>query len=170
MKIEAVPRFYAEAVSPNIKGDHIWISITSSRSEFADLKPNPNCKGILRLSFDDVGDVFKFDDCDRNSIVLTPISDDQALGIWEFVDARLGTFEKIFVHCDAGISRSPAVAAALSKHYLGSEEYFFKVGIYFPQEYTYRTLLKMKDIPVDDQQLKQYYYSLQNECVRLPFK
>lgn len=170
MKIEPVPRFFAEKISASIEESHIWISITSTRSTFADLKPNPNCKGILRLSFDDVSNVFRFDDYDRGSPILTPISEDQCQGVWEFVDARLGTFKSIYVHCDAGISRSPAIAAALSKFYLGSEEYYFKAGIYFPQEFVYCSLLKVKNIAVDDQQLKQYYHALQNECVRLPFK
>ena len=170
MKIEPVPRFFAEKISAEIKETHLWISITSTRSTFADLKPNPNCKGILRLSFDDCSDIFRFDDYDCGSPILTPISEDQCQGVWEFVDARLGTFKSIYINCDAGISRSPAVAAALARHYLGSEEYYFKVGIYFPQEYVYRSLLKAKNIEVDDQQLKVYYYALQNECVRLPFK
>lgn len=44
------------------------------------------------------------------------------------------------LHCDAGMSRSPGVAAALSKVLVGDDSQFFKR--YRPNMRVYRTLLE----------------------------
>lgn len=50
------------------------------------------------------------------------------------------TAERLLVHCDAGFSRSPAVAAALSKALTGDDTRFFKR--YAPNMRVYRTILE----------------------------
>jgi predicted protein tyrosine phosphatase len=53
----------------------------------------------------------------------------------------------LVVHCDAGLSRSPAVAAALSKILVGDDTYFFKR--YLPNSRVYRTILEEHYAPGD---------------------
>lgn len=53
--------------------------------------------------------------------------------------AHGGAIERIILHCDAGVSRSPGVAAALSKSLLGDDAEFFRR--YRPNMRVYRTLL-----------------------------
>lgn len=48
----------------------------------------------------------------------------------------------VVVHCEAGISRSSGVAAALSKHYLGDDSIFFgNASRYLPNRLAYSVLL-----------------------------
>jgi protein-tyrosine phosphatase len=49
--------------------------------------------------------------------------------------------ERIIVHCDAGVSRSAAVGAALARAFSGDDAEFF-AGRYRPNVRVYRTLLE----------------------------
>lgn len=62
-----------------------------------------------------------------------------ARAIWDFV---LGHREvdRIVVHCDAGVSRSPAVAAALARVLEGDDAEYF-AGRYRPNMRVYRMIL-----------------------------
>ncbi|HVH42669.1 MAG TPA: hypothetical protein VM925_10005 [Labilithrix sp.] len=53
---------------------------------------------------------------------------------------RTVSVERIVIHCDAGISRSAAVAAALSRALRGDDTEFF-TGKYKPNMRVYRLLL-----------------------------
>jgi predicted protein tyrosine phosphatase len=56
-------------------------------------------------------------------------------GIWDKVDL-------LMVHCEAGVSRSPAVAAAISQIYLGTDGTFFMPHLYQPNQLVYDMLLE----------------------------
>lgn len=60
--------------------------------------------------------------------------------IWTFVDAHCANIEAIVVHCDAGASRSAAVAAALAKVLSGDDRDFSR-GRYEPNARVYEMLL-----------------------------
>jgi len=62
--------------------------------------------------------------------------------IFDFVEKNLGKIEVLMLHCYAGVSRSPAVAAALSKVYLNSDEAYFKKFV--PNMLVYRTMLETR--------------------------
>ena len=49
--------------------------------------------------------------------------------------------EAVIVHCEAGISRSAATAAALAKHYNGDDRVFWMMPQYNPNKLVYRVLL-----------------------------
>lgn len=68
-------------------------------------------------------------------------SRDQAQKIWQFVDQIYTQIDTLLVHCIVGISRSPAVAAAISKIFVNNNDsiYFKK---YIPNMLVYRTLLQ----------------------------
>jgi predicted protein tyrosine phosphatase len=105
MKLLVFSRREAEnkgIVERNCPVTHLWISICGK----GDTKPQPvvlpNCKGVLSLCFDDItkqlGDYFLMTEQDADKIL-------------DFVlDTKV---ELICVHCEAGISRSAAVASAL---------------------------------------------------------
>jgi predicted protein tyrosine phosphatase len=114
---------------------HVIISITSSTDDVASLRIHPTCRGVLRLAFVDaeVGS--------PPYIGSDLFSQEQARSIWDFVRQHVGQIERIVVHCDAGVSRSPAVAAALSRVLNGDDAAFFG-GPYRPNMHVYRTLLE----------------------------
>lgn len=83
----------------------------------------------------------KFDDveCDFGSYVS--MSDEDAKNILDFVFKHKDV-ENIVVHCDAGISRSAGVAAALSKIFNKDDmEYFSPETIYSPNMCCYNEIL-----------------------------
>ena len=52
----------------------------------------------------------------------------------------------VIVHCDAGISRSAGVAAAILKHTTGDDSSIFQNGLYDPNLWCYRkTLFALTD-------------------------
>ncbi len=56
--------------------------------------------------------------------------------VWDHV-------ELIMVHCEAGVSRSPAVAAAIARIHLGKDQAFFQPGVFNPNQLVYQTLLNV---------------------------
>ena len=74
---------------------------------------NENIRHIEYLQFDDI-------DTDKSTHGLKPMSDEDAGHIVDALSQYVHEISQIIVHCDAGYSRSPAVAAALAKA-LGGE-------------------------------------------------
>lgn len=115
---------------------HAIVSITDPKSELLIFPGDLNVRrGVLRLQFYDV-DVGH----EKFFKEYPPMSDTQADEVWLFVDRMIrAKVEILLIHCEAGISRSPAVAAAISK-YLGREDCdWFKY--YLPNRHVYRTML-----------------------------
>jgi predicted protein tyrosine phosphatase len=118
---------------------HVIISITTNSSDQAKLRVNELTAGVLRLSF------YDFDAAVHvNSDTIEGIDEDmlfsdaQAKQIAEFVfDHR--DVERFIVHCDAGRSRSPGVAAAVCKIITGDDKEFF--DRYKPNMRVYRKTL-----------------------------
>jgi predicted protein tyrosine phosphatase len=122
-----------EAVAPH-EVPHVIISITSSPGDRARLRTNELCLGILRLAFADAeapgpaigeGALFSAHDAAR---------------VWDFLTRHVDRLERVVVHCDAGVSRSAAVAAAIALVQNGDDREFF-CGRYRPNLRVYRTLL-----------------------------
>jgi predicted protein tyrosine phosphatase len=120
-----------EALPPHDE-PHVIISITTTPDDVARLRIGTSCRGILRLSFFDVEVPV---DSDRDGVFGL----DHAGAICDFVELHRGSVSRIVVHCDAGISRSPAVAAALAVCLGESDDEFFRR--YRPNMLVYRTLL-----------------------------
>ena len=115
---------------------HIIVSITTPGDPYAPakIKTNENTLGILRLSFYDLDRV----EPGVEELECDLFQPSQAKEILTFVDAH-PTAERFIVHCDAGLSRSPAVAAALSKILYGDDSRFFRQ--YHPNMLVYRSIL-----------------------------
>jgi len=117
----------AERVRPNVP--YIVISVTDPEMPEADLADSPLRMGVLRLSFHDVGEVQSF---------WRAPSEEDARAIVEFVRAKRSMADLIVCHCEAGISRSSGIAAALSRWLNGHDEEFFRR--YLPNRLIYRLI------------------------------
>jgi predicted protein tyrosine phosphatase len=115
---------------------HIIISITSRREDVAVLRANDHCLGILRLTFLDA------EESSEPMLGAELFSLDQAKEIWTFVERHQEDVQRILVHCDMGISRSSAVAAALALTLNGNGDEFLLGDQYVPNTLVYRLLLE----------------------------
>ena len=89
--------------------------------------PYNGITGVLKLWFDDVE---SGSDC---------MEECHAEAIKRFLNAH--SKETIIVHCDAGVSRSAGIAAALMKFYNGDDTPIFDNPKYCPNMLCYRTML-----------------------------
>lgn len=104
--------------------------------------------GVLQLQFDDW-------DAEQKTLIekeyphserakhMIYFSEQHAKKLIRFVKKHLDKIELIVVQCDAGISRSTGIAAALSKCVNDDDECFFKQ--YLPNSLVYSTILKEWD-------------------------
>lgn len=100
---------------------------------------NNGVMGILRLSFADADKVSEPDVYGHVTGESDMMSDDDAQKIVEFLKKYPDT--DIIVHCDAGISRSSGVAAAIMKWATGDDSQIFKSYRYRPNTWCYRKTL-----------------------------
>lgn len=113
---------------------HVVISITSAHDDLAPVRANPARLGLLRLAFPDV------EEPSARFPEESLFSAEHAAQIRAFVEQHAPYVARIVIHCDAGRSRSPAVAAALARVLTGDDAEFFG-GRYAPNARVYRTLL-----------------------------
>jgi predicted protein tyrosine phosphatase len=139
--MEFIVKSKEEAVSENnIQEPHIIVSIFTP----GDIPPlvceNLHTKQIIQFAFDDL------DKPPRPATRLAlghPVlfGDEEAKEIAERVEFwRCNGVDFVVCHCDAGISRSSGVAAALSKHYNGTDFEFFDPP-YMPNMLVYTKVL-----------------------------
>jgi predicted protein tyrosine phosphatase len=109
------------------------ISITDTNKPKAYLHPQPWLKAILRLQFDDVVTESEDKRC---------IKAEDAHKIKEFVEKYKDSVDRIIVHCKAGTSRSPGIAAAIINVLDGDDMPIFSNREYFPNMKCYREVLR----------------------------
>jgi predicted protein tyrosine phosphatase len=128
---------------------HVLISICSPGSDGAVLPENPNRLETLRLCFHDiVADDFLRAGIDpedlglqflrRYNVEPTFFSEENANAIAELLDRHPG--KHVIVNCEAGISRSAGVAAAIAFAKTGDDEFYFRN--YFPNKQVYSMTVK----------------------------
>lgn len=111
---------------------HVIVSITSSDTDQARIPPSPHCRAILRLAFADA-------DAPTEAIPEEALfSRAHARAIWELIETNLP--RRLIIHCDAGMCRSPAVAAAVAKALDGDDTEYFRR--YRPNMRVYRMMLE----------------------------
>jgi len=137
MKFFVYSRYAIEAIQPH-DVPHIIVSISTPPDEEANIRMNDKTLGILRLWFFDrdtpTGEASK----DLESFLFMPTHADQILDLV----AAHPTAEHFIVHCDAGISRSSAIAAAISKITCGDDSEYFHGCRYHPNRRVYRGILE----------------------------
>ena len=132
MKFNIMNRTEAIQYAKNEHAERAAIVSISSRSHSnanLTIGGGNNIQGIIFLSFDDT----------ESSI--SGISESQAKHIIDFVDSMKNDVDKIIVHCDAGVSRSAGVCAAIEKYLGYDDSNIFDTPKYIPNMRCYRTVL-----------------------------
>lgn len=153
MRIVVKSRDAAER-SNDLTEPHVIISIKCAHEDMPVLATNQHTAHVERLSFDDLDrmpekgtaayDYFRSrEDHAMDGPML--FSAKMAHKIIQIL--RLYEGHALIVHCGAGVSRSAGMAAAIDKHYNGSDFEFFK-ALYRPNMLVYRTMLEALNAPV----------------------
>ena len=110
-------------------------------------------RAVLRLKFDDVERDYKNEHC---------ITKEDAENIVKFVNKNKNKVDKFIVHCEAGVSRSAGVGAAIMKALNGDDWDVFKNPLKCPNMKCYRTVLNafqdagyFDEDPMEDIQIKE---------------
>lgn len=130
MRFFVYSRSAIEALAPHDE-PHVIVSITSHASDRARLRTGPACRGVLRVAFADI---------DAPSGDLVVFDRSHARAICSFVLQHRDAIASIVVHCDAGVSRSAGVAAALAKALGEDDTELFRR--HRPNPHVYRTVLE----------------------------
>ena len=125
----------------------VIISVSDPNMDYSSgpfMTPENHVEAILRLCFCDADrpgtDVYG-NETDGSDLM----SDEDARKVALFVTRHVT--DRIIVHCDAGISRSGGVAAAIAKWMLNDDSEFFYSGQYRPNMWCYRkTLTALYDL------------------------
>lgn len=110
--------------------DCVVISITDIDSDPVHFAQNNRIKAILRRSF-----------ADTDANVPNAMQKEDADRIVEFVSRWKDQVEEIIVHCEAGISRSAGVCAALMLWLNGTDSPIFDNAYFHPNMRCYRLVL-----------------------------
>lgn len=132
MEVFVYSRAAVEALPPH-DVPHVVVSITSYVDDRARIAAGEHCREILRLTFRDVliGDgVFTANDAQK---------------IWDAL-GRNADVTRVVVHCDAGISRSAAVAAAILRAAGDDDAEIFRR--HRPNPHVYETMLAFAPTPI----------------------
>ena len=92
----------------------------------------------------------------------------KGLGVKEFLEKE-SDFERIYVCCDSGESRSTAMAAAIIKYYGKSDKEIWKNPNYHPNSLVYKQQLYAFGIKVNKLRLKYLKY-INNEALKKAIK
>ncbi len=126
------------------KTDSAIISISTPNVDYHGLEIEPTDKNrviaILSLEFMDADYPGDNDVYGNPTTISDLMSDEDAKTVVDFVEQYKD--KRILVHCDAGISRSSAVAAAILKHYTGNDDMIFDSRWYNPNRWVYRKVLE----------------------------
>jgi len=133
MKILALSREAVEDFVANHRDRKLAvISITDPKSKLAKIRDLP----ILRLQFHDIEKNYPISsEC---GIKFTTLMAEEIIG---FVDRIKDISEILVIHCEAGISRSAATAAAISRILNLDVSRYFKYP-YIPNKLVYQTIMK----------------------------
>ncbi len=129
MWLLVLSRMRVARVKPNVP--YLVISVTDPLRPEAMIAENPLRMGVLRLAFDDV---------DTSYAGFRAPAEDDAEQIVRFVAEKRTMADLIICQCEAGISRSAGIAAALSRWLNGHDEDFFVR--YVPNRLIYRLILQ----------------------------
>ena len=134
--IIVLSRAELEVMIPKLEESHAVICITMPK-ELRKIPDNPNSKGVLYLQF------FDIDFIDENTPAYGMFTKEHAKEILDFVYKVRASVDLLIFSCDAGRSRSAAVAAAIW-HILGgpgAESGIFDSRMYNVNMHVYRTIL-----------------------------
>jgi len=112
------------------------VSISDCPDDFPEV-PTCDCRGVLRLSFEDVEGDFDFF---ADKPAARPFTARHARQVADFVRGLPEEIRTLVFQCEAGVSRSPAMAAAVSRSMGLDDLRFFR--LYVPNRLVYRLVLE----------------------------
>lgn len=111
IQIMVLPRLAIEGQT--IDDDTLVISISSPRQE----KPRIDASHLYKFQFEDVVEEYVLEaNAYRDKLIVKPMEYEMAESIAEIAYEHRDK-KRWIIHCEAGISRSPAVAIALSRYF-----------------------------------------------------
>ena len=145
MKFSVLSRPKAKAFSfkPDID-DCAIVSITDVANMPNKFYPNPHIKGVCHLHFDDV-----------EAGELNCITEKDAKQIVNFVNRIKDKVNLIVVHCDAGVSRSAGVCAAIMNMLGRDDVKIFENPRFCPNMTCYRAVLSAAGIEMDEKTIQE---------------
>lgn len=135
MVFNVYSRTKAKSESYKLKIPTVVISITDPDKDLNCFAHNTNLVAVCRVQFHDT----EPDILLKNEILMTA---SDAAKIRRFVDAYKDKVEQIIVHCEAGISRSAGVMAAIQKYLIGNDDQIFNNRRFCPNMYVYNLMIK----------------------------
>ncbi len=117
-----------------VRGSYVVVSIHDPDMRPARVLRQSGLRDLLHLAFHDAEPSASL----RLPEDIALMTAEQARQVWKFVRRWEGEVGTVVVHCEQGMSRSPAVAAALCRAYGGDERCFF--SHYQPNLYVYRLM------------------------------
>jgi predicted protein tyrosine phosphatase len=118
-----------------VRTEYVVISIADPGKRRPRIRKPCGFRDVLFLQFHDAMP----DDGVEPTEEIVLMTTDHAAAIWEFVNRYRDTVGTIVVHCEQGMSRSPAVAAAISTVLGEPEKRFFRE--YAPNQYVYELMI-----------------------------
>lgn len=118
---------------------YILISIRDPDKRPVRIRHCSLCKGFLELVFHDAEPVEGFVPTDP----IIYMTDTDARTIWRFLYKYEGDYEVIVVHCEQGMSRSPAIAAALATVLTPADQQYLQTSQ--PNRYVYECMLSASE-------------------------
>ena len=128
----------------NEKTAVISISHCDQNQLYLQNNPDNGSEAICRVCFDDVE--IGMNNC---------ITDCDAEKISSFVNGVIGRKDKLIVQCEAGVSRSAGVAAAIMKRYANNDMLVWGNSRYCPNKTCYRKVLAALNEVIDEQELAE---------------
>lgn len=111
--------------------DQPWAAISITTDGDFPVLAEENRQGLLQLAFADTAEASRPD-----SFAVV-----QAAELLDFVAATWDSIQVLLIHCEAGMSRSPGVAAALSRIYYGDDGPWGEYD--FPNSLVYQRLVDL---------------------------
>jgi predicted protein tyrosine phosphatase len=118
-----------------VRSSYILISIRDPDKRKVRVPKQLGLRDVLHLAFHDA------ELADNMTLPedITLMTEKHARQVWSFVKKWENEVGTVVVHCEQGMSRSPAIAAALCKRLGGDESRYFKH--YQPNQHVYRLML-----------------------------
>jgi predicted protein tyrosine phosphatase len=150
MKFEILPFHELQNFEDATRLFHVVIQFRTPTRNYPDIKYSAYCAGQLIINCHDLEEPMTHFNAkvikDYPSFFVGPLTifnSDLAKGILDFAENWKSRVELIVCQCDAGISRSSAAAAALSKIINGDDSWVFNSPKYVPNNLIYRTLINI---------------------------
>lgn len=123
----------------------IIISISCNSENFPNIETTDNNK-IRNVSY------YHFDD---EEVGASSISEIQAKDIADTVLKYKDSVDTIIVYCDAGVSRSAGVGAAIMKYLFNDDMEIFNNALYAPNIRCYRYVLNALNFEIEEKEIEE---------------